>query len=95
MLMSTSQDVAVKLVYELLECADRMGAQCIVGTCPLCIMNLEGYRNQVAHNHGKSYDHIPVYAFTQLLALAFGLPREETGVDMGLLPAEPALAAYL
>jgi len=95
MLMSTSQDVAVPLVYNLLECADRAGAQCIAATCPLCIMNLEGYRNQVARKHGKSYDHIPVFAFTQLLGVAFGLSRQETGVDMGLISPEPALTAYL
>ncbi len=95
MLMSTSTDVAVKLVYHLLECADKVGAKCIATTCPLCTMNLEGYLKLVARNHGKSYDHIPVLAFTQLLALALGLPREQTGVDMGLIPVEPALTAYL
>ncbi|MGQ9729705.1 MAG: CoB--CoM heterodisulfide reductase iron-sulfur subunit B family protein [Candidatus Zipacnadales bacterium] len=95
MLMSTSQDVAVRLTHQLLECADRMGAQCIAATCPLCIMNLEGYRKQVAYHYGKSYSHMPIYAFTQLLAVALGLPRAQTGVDMGLLPAEPALSAYL
>lgn len=95
MLMSTSMDVAVKLVHNLLECADKAGARCIATTCPLCTMNLEGYRQAVARNHGKSYDHILVLAFTQLLAMALGLPREETGVDMGLFPAEPALTAYL
>jgi len=93
--MSTSTDIAVKLVYNLLECADQAGAKCIATTCPLCTVNLEGYRKRVAANHGKSYDHIPVLAFTQLLAVALGLPREKTGVDMGLIPAEPALTAYL
>jgi heterodisulfide reductase subunit B len=95
MLMSTSQDVAVKLVHNLLACADRAGAQCIATTCPLCTVNLEGYRKQVAANHGKSYDHLPILAFTQLLAMALGLPRATTGVDMGLINPEPALTAYL
>jgi heterodisulfide reductase subunit B len=95
MLMSTATDVAARLTHNILECADRAGAQCIATTCPLCTMNLEGYRQQVAQVSGKSYGHIPVLAFTQLLALALGLPREETGVDMGLVPAEPVLAAYL
>ncbi len=95
MLMSTSTDVAVKLVYNLLECADRAGARCIATTCPLCTMNLEGYRQAVAANHGKSYDHIPIFAFTQLLAVALGLSRDDTGVDLGLIPAEPTLTAYL
>lgn len=95
MLMSTSANVAIKLVHNLLECADRAGARCIASTCPLCIMNLEGYRQLVAQNHGKSYDHIPIYAFTQLLAVALGLSRNDTGVDMGLIPAEPTLTAYL
>jgi heterodisulfide reductase subunit B len=95
MLMSTSTDVAIKLVHNLLACADKAGANCIATTCPLCTMNLEGYRHLVARNHGKSYDHIPIFAFTQLLAVALGLSRAETGVDMGLIPAEPTLTAYL
>jgi heterodisulfide reductase subunit B len=95
MLMSTATDVAVRLTENILECADRAGAQCIATTCPLCTMNLEGYRDQVARIHGKSYAHIPILAFTQLLAVALGLPRQETGIDMGLIPAEPVLAAYL
>jgi len=95
MLMSTSRDAAVTLVYNLLECADRAGAQCIVTACPLCTVNLEGYRRQVAAKHGKAYDGLPIFAFTQLLGVALGLPRAQTGVDMGLIPAEPALTAYL
>jgi heterodisulfide reductase subunit B len=95
MLMTTSTDVAVTLVYNLLECADQAGARCIVTTCPLCTMNLEGYRRQVAAKHGRSYDHLPILAFTQLLGVALGLPRTDSGVDMGLIPAEPALTAYL
>jgi heterodisulfide reductase subunit B len=95
MLMSTSRDVAVTLVHSLLECAEQAGAHCIATTCPLCTMNLEGYRNDIAAKYGKSYDKLPVFAFTQLLGVALGLPRKETGVDMGLIPAEPALTAYL
>jgi len=95
MLMTTSTEVAVPLVYQLLECAAQAGADCIATACPLCTMNLEGYRKQIAARHGRSFAGLPVYAFTQLLALALGLPRAETGVDMGLIPAEPALTAYL
>ena len=77
--------------------AERAGGGEALGatTCPLCTVNLEGYRQQIAQAHGKSYDHLPILAFTQLLALAFGLPRAETGVDMALVPAEPVLTAYL
>jgi len=95
MLMSTSTDVAVDLAYEVLACAAAAGAQCIATTCPLCTVNLEGYRSQIAARHGRSFEQLPVVAFTQLLALALGLPREQTGVDMGLIAPEPALAAYL
>ena len=95
MLMSTSTDVCTELVHSILECADRAEAQCIATTCPLCTMNLEGYRRQVARQSGKSYRHLPVLAFTQLLAVALGLPRRETGVDLALVSAKPALAPYL
>jgi len=95
MLMSTASETALDLVHSLLECASQAGAHCIATTCPLCTVNLEGYRGQLARSHGKSYDNIPIFAFTQLLAVALGLPREKTGVDMGLIAAEPALTAYL
>jgi len=94
-LMSTRPDAAIPLVYQLLECADRAGAHCIATTCPLCTINLEGYRRQIAVKYGKTYDRLPVFAFTQLLGVALGLPRAETGVDMGLISAEPILTAYL
>jgi heterodisulfide reductase subunit B len=95
MLMTTATDVASRLTHNILECATQAGAQCIATTCPLCTVNLEGYRQEVARAYGQAYDNLPVLAFTQLLAIALGLPRQATGVDMALVPAEPALTAYL
>jgi len=95
LLMSTTPEVCTDLVYNILECADAAGARCIVTTCPLCTMNLEGYRGNVKRKLGKSYAHLPVLAFTQLIAVAFGLPRKQTGIDQALIPARPVLAAYL
>ena len=47
MLMTTYEDVALKLSKEIIECAVDNKANCIVTTCPLCQMNLEAYQTEI------------------------------------------------
>ncbi|MFQ6014691.1 MAG: CoB--CoM heterodisulfide reductase iron-sulfur subunit B family protein [Anaerolineae bacterium] len=62
----TRPDVATRLVRTLFERADEAGAQCLVTACPLCFANLE----MRAEGHK-----LPVFYFTELLGLAFGIPE--------------------
>jgi len=88
MLMTTYQDVALKLVKDLLECAQENGAECIVTTCPLCQMNLEAYQGKVNAKFGTEFK-MPVLFFTQLVGLALGVRPNELGFHRQLVPFEP------
>jgi heterodisulfide reductase subunit B len=91
MLMTTYPDVALKLVKELLECADENRAECIVTTCPLCQMNLEAYQKTV-NSKFKTQFNMPILFFTQLLGYALGASPKELGFKRQLIPFDMKLA---
>ncbi len=62
----TRRDVVNQLVGTLFERADEAGADCLVTACPLCFTNLE-----MRGEDGR----LPVFYFTELLGLAFGIPE--------------------
>lgn len=83
MLMTTFEDVAIKLSKEIIECAINNGANCIVTTCPLCQMNLEAYQDVINKTYNTNYN-MPILFFTQVLGLAFGFSDAELGIDKNL-----------
>lgn len=62
----TKPGVAAKLVNRLADRAREAGAEAIVTSCPLCQMNLEMRQD-------KSRPKMPVFYFTELMGLSFGL----------------------
>lgn len=85
MLMTTFQDVALRLNKEILECAVENKADCIVTTCPLCQINLDAYQGQINKKFGYRIN-MPVLFFTQLIAHALGASRKEAGFDQNIVP---------
>jgi heterodisulfide reductase subunit B len=83
MLMTTYDDVAIKLSKEIIASAVENNADCIVTTCPLCQMNLEAYQDIINKVYSTNYD-MPVLYFTQVLGLAFGFTEKELGIDSNL-----------
>lgn len=83
MLMTTYEDVALKLSKEIIECAVENKANCIVTTCPLCQMNLEAYQDEINKAYKTNYN-MPILFFTQVLGLAFGFSDKELGIDKNL-----------
>ena len=94
MLMTTFPDVALRLVKELLESAEENGAQCIVATCPLCLINLEAYQRQINKKYQTSFK-IPVLFFTQLLGLALGCSEKDLGLHRSLVPLGQPLSKFV
>ena len=64
----TRSDVAGRLVKRLAERAREAGAEAIVTSCPLCQINLE------MRQEGGGQE-MPVFYFTELTGLAFGLDK--------------------
>ena len=83
MLMTTYEDVALKLSKEIIASAVENKADCIVTTCPLCQMNLEAYQDEINKAFNTNYN-MPILFFTQILGLALGLSSKELGIDKNL-----------
>lgn len=74
------RDVVAELSGRLLSMAKRLGANAVVTACPLCQMNLDLRQQQAAAAKKETFG-MPVFYFTQLMGLAFGLPEAELGFD--------------
>ncbi|HJX41180.1 MAG TPA: disulfide reductase, partial [Anaerolineales bacterium] len=62
------------------------GADMVAVACPLCHANLDGRQTQMEEN-GR----LPALYFTQLMALAFGAPRD-AALQRNLIDPRPLLA---
>ncbi len=71
-------EVPKQLATDILASAQRQGAQAIVTACPLCQYNLDSPQRSLA---GGAWKPIPVLYFTQLMAVALGLPPETWGME--------------
>ena len=59
--------------------AKRSGANCIVAACPLCQANLDTRQAQAEAKYGEKFD-LPVFYFTQLMGVAFGVAEADLGL---------------
>ena len=72
-------DVVVHLVDKLARAAHEAGAQAMVTACPMCMANVDGrqkYRGgaPLPRPPKPDYEPLPIFYFTELMALAYGLP---------------------
>ena len=92
-LIISEEDIALDLTRKLLESASSNGADCIITVCPLCQTNLDAYQSRVNKKFKTDYK-LPVFFFTQLMGLAFGLKEKELGIKKSIVSAEKVLAKY-
>ena len=90
-LAMTRTDVVLKLTRDLLEEAKIIGANAIAVACPLCHVNLDTRQPEVEQEYGTQYG-IPVFYFTQLMALAFGVSPDELGLKKHFTSPDAVLA---
>jgi len=67
------------------------GAQAIITACPLCQFNLDYPQRET--EAGRTGNEIPILYFTQLMAVALGLPEDDWGIEEHYVDATPLLAA--
>ena len=85
MLMTTEEDIALKLCMNLLQAASDNNADLIATACPLCELNLEAYQKKINTRFGTSFN-IPVVYFTHLVGIALGIPAKKMGLDKMIIP---------
>jgi heterodisulfide reductase subunit B len=88
----SKSDVVVKLSHDILSMAKRAGANCMATACPLCQGNLDMRQADIEKKYGEQFG-MPIFYFTQLMGLAFGLWEGNLGlkklmVDPGAVLAE-------
>ena len=74
------------LVERIFRNAKANGATAVITACPMCHLNLDMREEEINHTMGTAYD-MPVYQFTQLLALAMGATAREIGIQKHFYPA--------
>jgi heterodisulfide reductase subunit B len=82
----TRPDIVLKLSGRLIEEARRAGAEAIAVACPLCHTNLDARQFQMGFD-----EPMPVLFFTQLMALALGLPEKTAALKKNLIDPRPLL----
>ena len=85
---------AKPMIERIFENAQANGADCIVTSCPLCMLNLdmrEAEINKARVARGEEPFDIPCYYFTELIGLAFGAEPDEVGIGIHFHPAKTIL----
>jgi heterodisulfide reductase subunit B len=82
----TRQEIVFDLSSTLIKEARLAGAEAIVVACPLCHTNLDARQFQMDLD-----EELPVIYFTQLMALALGLPQRDTALNKNLVDPRPLL----
>lgn len=83
-------DLVVDLAHDILTRAQRAGGEAITTSCPLCAFNLDARQKEVCKKH-LDFTEIPVFYFSQLMALAFGLGEEALMFDGNYVDPRPLL----
>jgi heterodisulfide reductase subunit B len=81
----TRPDIVLKLSSDLINHAREAGADAIAVACPLCHTNLDARQFQM-----KLPEPLPVLYFTQLMAIALGVP-DRAALNKNLIDPRPVL----
>lgn len=74
------------LIERIFRNAKSNGARAIVTACPLCNLNLDMRETEINRTALETYD-IPVYQFTELLAVCMGATAKDIGLNKHFYPA--------
>jgi heterodisulfide reductase subunit B len=78
-LILSREKIALRMCGELLKEIKATGPDCIVVSCPLCHLILDGKQKVVEKEVGEKFG-IPVLYITQLLGIAMGLSYKDLGI---------------
>jgi heterodisulfide reductase subunit B len=87
----TKTDIILKLINDIFQNAQDVGADAIAVACPLCHSNLDMRQDESNVSFNGDYN-IPIMYFTQVLGLAFGLKPEDLSLQTHLVDTEELLS---
>jgi len=86
----TRPEIVRKLSRDLLEDAKAVGAEAISVPCTFCHLNLDVRQEEIEKEHNVSY-RLPILYFTELVALAMGVPEKDLLLKMHFVDSESVL----
>ncbi len=89
-LSMSAPDAATRASYAILKSARKNGADAVTLSCPLCFYNMDKRQDEIL-GHYPDFSTIPVFFFTQLLALALGVDQAVMGWDKHHIDPCPVL----
>jgi heterodisulfide reductase subunit B len=84
------KQLVINLAYDILSRAQDAGAEAISTSCPLCSFNIDNRQKEIMENHSE-FKPLPVFYFTQLMAVAFGLGQEHCGFEQNHIDPQQLL----
>lgn len=87
----TRPDVVVELSGRIVYQAKEAGADAIATACPMCMSNLDLRQGAMSKATGKEAK-VPVMYITELLGMAFGIPKSELGIRKHVVSTDPVVA---
>jgi len=82
--MATEPSMGLKLSQEILESAQRAGAECVAVACPMCHANLDLNQEHIERFSRHRLD-MPVLYFTQLLGISMGIEPAQLGLEKNIV----------
>ncbi len=87
-------DITVTLVSRIIAAAEEAGANAIVVACPLCHANLDMRQFEASRKLRRKVE-MPVFYFSELMALAYDLPRTEKWLKKHITTVFPLVDSIL
>ncbi len=85
-----SEEASAKLAENILTSAAEKNADCVVTTCPFCIMQLEIGEIKL-REHDLKFN-LPILHYVDILGLSMGLKPDELGFDLRRVNISPLLS---
>jgi heterodisulfide reductase subunit B len=85
-----NEEIALELSYKILDNAVKNGAEAVALSCPVCYYNLDKKQEDIKKRF-SGFTPIPVFYFTELLAIALNLDIELLELDKHYVDPKPLL----
>ena len=85
-----NKEVTISRTYEILSSARKAGCKAVVTSCPLCAFNLDQRQKETSQEY-PDFKEIPIFYFTELLAVALGCGCEDDWNQLHYVAPLPVL----
>jgi len=92
-LVVNSLDSTVEVSYKILKNAEGNGVEAIVTSCPLCHYNLDSLQKRIINSHPELKP-VPIFYFSQIMAIALGIPYDFWGLEQNKVSPINLLKEY-